>query len=166
MSANLILLGHITGAHGIRGAVKIKSFTSDPKDIASYGPLQASGGRAIEILRLKPAKDEFIADLKDVKDRNAAEALSGTDLFIAREKLPPLKPGEFYLNDLIGKDVVGDGTRLGKVASIENYGAGDLMELDNGELIPVAFISAAGDNIAVTLPPSYLEPATREDQHH
>ncbi len=164
--SNLILLGRITGAHGIRGAVKIKSFTSDAKAIASYGPLQTGDGRVIDILRIKPAKDEFIADLKDVKDRNAAEALSGTDLFIAREKLPPAQPGEFYLHDLIGKDVLADGAALGKVASIENYGAGDLMELDNGELIPVSFITRAADAVTVDLPPAYFEPATREDQHH
>jgi 16S rRNA processing protein RimM len=162
----LILLGRITGAHGIRGAVKIKSFTQNPADISKYGPLTTGDGRAIEIARLKPAKDEFIADLKDVRDRNAAEALKGTDLFIAREKLPTPKESEFYLSDLIGKNVLSEGVMLGAVASIENYGAGDLMELTNGELVPVAFIQTVGDAIAVSLPIGYLDPASHEDQHH
>jgi 16S rRNA processing protein RimM len=165
MSA-LILLGRITGAHGIRGAVKIKSFTQNPADIASYGPLTTGDGRAIEIARLKPARDEFIADLKDVRDRNAAETMKGVELFIAREKLPAPKESEFYLSDLIGKNVLSDGVILGTVASIENYGAGDLMELANGELLPVAFIGAVGETITVSLPIGYLDPASHEDQHH
>jgi 16S rRNA processing protein RimM len=162
----LILLGRITGAHGIRGAVKIKSFTARPSDIASYGPLVTGDGRAIEIARLKPANDEFIADLKDIRDRNAAEALKGAELFTAREKLPPPKESEFYLSDLIGRNVLNAGVTLGTVASIENYGAGDLMELTNGELLPVAFIKTVGEEIAVSLPPGYLDPASHEDQHH
>lgn len=162
----LILLGRITDAHGIRGAVKIKSFTAKPADIASYGPLVTGDGRAIEIARLKPAKDEFIADLKEVRDRNAAEALKGVELFIAREKLPAPKESEFYLSDLIGKNVLSDSVILGTVTSIENYGAGDLMELTSGELVPVAFVQNAGDVITVSLPSGYLEPASHEDQHH
>jgi 16S rRNA processing protein RimM len=162
----LILLGRITGAHGIRGAVKIKSFTQNPADISKYGPLVTGDGRAIEIARLKPANDEFIADLKDIRDRNAAEALKGVELFTAREKLPPPRESEFYLSDLIGKNVLSDGLTLGTVASIENYGAGDLMELTNGELVPVAFVQTVGDAIAVSLPAGYLDPASHEDQHH
>lgn len=163
---SLILLGRITDAHGIRGAVKLTSFAARPADIASYGPLVTGDGRVIEIARLKPAKDEFIADLKGVRDRNAAEALKGVDLFIARAKLPAPKDGEFYLSDLIGKNVLSEGVVLGTVASIENYGAGDLMELTTGELVPVMFIDNVGTAIAVKLPPGYLEPATHEDQHH
>jgi 16S rRNA processing protein RimM len=162
----LILLGRITGAHGIRGAVKLTSFTQNPTDISKYGPLVTGDGRAIEITRLKPAKDEFIADLKDVRDRNAAEALKGAELFIAREKLPAPKESEFYLGDLVGKTVLSDGVTLGTVASIENYGAGDLMELSSGELVPVAFIKTFGDAITVSLPVGYLDPASHEDQHH
>jgi 16S rRNA processing protein RimM len=164
--STLILLGRITGAHGIRGAVKLKSFTQNPADISKYGPLVTGDGRTIEIARLKPAKDEFIADLKDVRDRNAAEALKGVELLIAREKLPAPRESEFYLSDLIGKNVLSDGVTLGTVASIENYGAGDLMELSNGELVPVAFVQTVGEAIAVSLPPGYLDPASHEDQHH
>jgi 16S rRNA processing protein RimM len=146
--------------------VKLKSFTARPADIASYGPLVTHGGRVIEIAKLKPANDEFIADLKDVRDRNAAEALKGVELFIARERLPSAKGNEFYLADLIGKIVVNEGAALGEVASIENYGAGDLMELSSGEMVPAAFISTVADVITVSLPSGYLDPASREDQHH
>ena len=166
MSNNLILIGRITGAHGVRGAVKIKSLAANPADIAKYGPLQTPSGSTVEILRMKQANDEFIADLKDVKDRNAAEALKGTDLFISRDALPKPEAGEFYLHDLVGKHVLAEGKTLGTVTSIENYGAGDLMELDNGDLIPIVFITETTDVISVALPPAYLDPASKEDKHH
>jgi 16S rRNA processing protein RimM len=164
--SNLILLGRITAAHGIRGAVKIKSLTANPADIGTYGPLQTQSGSVIEIIAMKPANDEFIADLKNVKDRNAAEALEGTDLYISRDALPKPQAGEFYLHDLVGKQVLAEGKVLGIVTSIENYGAGDLMELDNGELIPVVFITETTDTISATLPPAYLDPPSKEDKHH
>jgi 16S rRNA processing protein RimM len=164
--SNLILIGRITGAHGIRGAVKIKSLATNPADIAKYGPLQTPSGATVEILRMKLANDEFIADLKDIKDRNAAKALKGTDLFISRDALPKPEAGEFYLHDLVGKHVLAEGKTLGIVTSIENYGAGDLMELDNGDLIPVVFITETTDVISVTLPPAYLDPPSKEDKNH
>ena len=89
-----ILIGRILGAHGIRGAVKLKSFAANPADIATYKPLTAGDGRVFQIVHLKPARDEFIADLKEVRDRNAAEALKGTDLFIARDHLTTRPYGE------------------------------------------------------------------------
>ena len=153
----LILLGRITGAHGIRGAVKLKSLTANPADIANYKPLQTSSGALIEILRMKPAKDEFIADLKDVKDRNAAEALKGTELFITRDKLPAAAPGEVYLSDLIGKVVTHNDQSLGSITSIENYGAGDLLELQSGLLIPTRFMGEVTDIVPVTLPDGFLD---------
>jgi 16S rRNA processing protein RimM len=162
----LIPIARIVAAHGIKGHVKLKSYAVDVKTLTAYGALQTADGRDIEITKLKPANDVLIADIKSVRDRNTAEALVGQDLFIAREKLPAPKDGEFYLADLIGKSVRHDSGELGTVASIENYGAGDLMELQNGDLIPVAFIITATDSITVDLPPGYLDPATKEDQHH
>ncbi len=154
-----ILIGRITGAHGIRGAVKLTSFAAIPADIASYGPLGASHGGVIEILRLKPAKDEFIADLKGVTDRNAAEALKGTELFVVRERLPVPESEEFYLADLIGKDVLADGKILGRVAGIQNFGAGELLELATGALLPVVFVTGVAETIAVDLPQGFLDEA-------
>lgn len=154
-----ILIGRILGAHGIRGAVKLKSFAAVPADIATYKPLAAADGRGFEILRLKPARDEFIADLKDVRDRNAAEALAGTDLFVDRQHLPAPAEGEFYLADLVGKVVTAAGQPIGSITGIQNFGAGDLLELDTGELIPVAFISTAGEAVTADLPEGFLDAA-------
>lgn len=154
-----ILIGRITGAHGIRGAVKLKSFAAQPADIANYGPLGTADGRTIEILRLKPAKDEFIADVLGLRDRNAAEALAGTELFVARDTLPQPVAGEFYLADLVGKSVSSAGKVLGTVTGIQNFGAGDLLELDNDVLIPVVFVVEAGSEVIVVLPEGYLDAA-------
>jgi 16S rRNA processing protein RimM len=155
----LILIGRILGAHGIRGAVKLKSFAATPADIAGYKPLTAKDGRSFEILRLKPARDEFIADLKDIRDRDAAEALKGTDLFVARDRLPAPAAGEIYLADLVGRAVVADGKPLGTVAGLQNFGAGDLLELEDGGLIPVAFITASDGDVVVDLPEGFLDAA-------
>ena len=110
-----VLVGVIVGAHGIKGEVKLKSFTSDPVSIGRYGPLQSSSGKQFEISKLKAAKDGFIASLKNVNDRNEAETLKGVELFVAREKLPKLKTHEAYAHDLMGLDVVfGEWHGIGK----------------------------------------------------
>ncbi len=117
--AILVLVGVIVGAHGIKGEVKLKSFTSDPLSIGRYGPLQSSSGKQFEISKLKAAKDDFIASLKNVNDRNEAETLKGVELFVAREKLPKLKTHEAYAHDLMGLDVVlENGTTLGKLVGM------------------------------------------------
>ncbi len=146
-----ILLGVITGAHGIKGEVKVKSFTADPKAIASYGPLQTVDGKAVEILKLKPAKDHFICTLKTVPDRNAAEALRGVELFVDRAKLPP----EPLLADLVGRTVTHNSIAIGTITGFQNFGAGELFELDNGLLIPVRFMTS--EDVAVDLPDGFLD---------
>jgi 16S rRNA processing protein RimM len=148
-----ILLGVITGAHGIRGEVKIKSFTDNPKAIAGYGPLQVADGRVIEIARLKPAKDFLIASLKNVTDRNAAEALRGVELFGSRDNMG----GDVLLSDLIGKQVSDGSSVLGRIYGFQNFGAGELMELEGGVLIPVRFVVSSGDDVVVDLPEGFLE---------
>ncbi len=148
-----ILLGRIMGAHGIRGEVKIKSFTADSKAISSYGPLQTSEGSPIEILKLKSAQDHFICTLRNVPDRNAAEALKGTELFTTRDRLP----SELLLADLVGKPVTFKSSVLGTIMGFQNFGAGELLELGNGILIPVAFITATGETVVVSLPDGYLD---------
>lgn len=139
-----ILLGTITGAHGIRGDVTVRSYAESPEDIAAYGPLaDKSGTRTFElkVLRVTP-KGAVIARIAGVGDRNAAEALQGLDLYVSRDKLPPAEEGEFYHADLIGMAAVApDGTRLGEIVDVANYGAGDLLEVRlagrrDTELIP------------------------------
>ena len=156
---DLIPVGVIMGAHGIRGEVKIKSLTADPKAFTSYGPLSNADGRIFEILKSKPASDHFICTLKGVADRNQAEALKGTELLVSRDKLPKLPEGEFYLSDLSGKPVEAEGKTLGTVIGFQNYGAGDLMELDGGLLIPVRFIETIVGVVHVNLPEGYLDEA-------
>ena len=163
-----VLVGVIVGAHGIKGEVKLKSFTSEPSNIGRYGPLHTSSGQTFEIARLKPAKDGFIAGLKGVADRNAAEALKGVELFVAREKLPKLREREAYAHDLIGLEVVlENGRPLGKLVAMPNYGAGDLLEVavdgsSETVLIPFSKAFVPGDDftngkIIVNLPEGYLD---------
>ena len=168
-----VLVGVIVGAHGIKGEVKLKSFTSDPLSIGRYGSLHSSSGKVFEIAKLKSAKDDFIASIKSIGDRNAAEALKGIELFVAREKLPKLKDRETYAHDLIGLDVVlVNGSPLGKLVAMPNYGAGDLLEVavdGHAETILIPFSRAfvPGDDfstgrITVTLPEGYLDESGKE----
>lgn len=156
---DLIPVGVIMGAHGVRGEVKVKSFTADPKSFSSYGPLTTGDGRSFEIMKSKPAPDHFICTLRNVTDRNQAEALKGVELSVAREKLPKLQDGEFYLSDLKDKHLMADGKSLGTIIGFQNYGAGDLMELESGLLVPVSFISKVDEQILADLPEGYLDEA-------
>lgn len=124
-----IILGVITGVHGIQGEVKLKSFTSDPGAIAGYGPLDASTGQPLTIRSLVPHKDFFRARIEGVNDRNAAEALKGVELSITRDRLPEPDEDEVYHADLIGLSVLDTGGRpIGKVEDIVDFGAGELLE--------------------------------------
>ena len=152
----LVHVATITGAHGIKGEVKVRSFTSVAKDFVSYGFLSSRDGRLIEILKSKQAKDDFICTLKNVADRNAAEALRGTELFVAREKLPRLNEGEIYLSDVQGKEVMADGKNLGRIIGFQNFGAGELMELEGGMLVPVTFVGSVDEAVTLNLPEGYL----------
>jgi 16S rRNA processing protein RimM len=128
----LVLLGSISGAHGLKGEIKIATFTAEPEDIAAYGPLRsADGARIIEIASLRNAGGgAVIARVHGVKDRNAAEELKGTGLYVARASLPPAEAGEYYHSDLIGLTAVSPGGEaLGEVIGVQNFGAGDLLEL-------------------------------------
>ena len=163
---DMVLVGAIIGAHGIRGEVKLKSFTTDPAAIASYSPLETAAGGKIGIARLRPSKEGFIAILKGVTDRNAAEALRGTELFVARERLPEPEVDEVYVHDLIGLAVhLADGSLLGEIVDVADYGAGDLIDVKvegrkDTVLIPFAdqyVLETAEDRIVVDLPEGFLD---------
>jgi len=126
-----VCLGQIGAAHGVRGEVRLRSFTSDPAAIADYGPLETEDGRVLEIEALRPAKDHFVARLSGIGDRDAASALTNTKLYVPRERLPRTEdPDEFYHADLIGLAAVDlAGKTLGTVVAIHNFGAGDLIEV-------------------------------------
>ena len=168
-----VLAGVITGAHGIKGEVKLRSFTADPQAIASYGPLLSASGERFEIQRLKGQKDGFIATLKGVADRNRAEALKGVELFLARSQLPETEDGEVYVHDLIGLTAVTPvGEKFGTVVAMPNFGAGDLLEIRRdgaAETVLVPFaqdyvpkIDLARKELTLDLPETYLDEGEAE----
>lgn len=159
-----ICLGQIGSAHGVRGEVRLRSFTSDPSAIAGYGPLETEDGRVFEIEAMRPAKDHFVARLSGIRDRDAARALANTRLYVPRERLPQTEePDEFYHADLVGLAVVDlAGRVLGSVVAIHNFGAGELIEIcpdagGNTELVPfdathVPAVDIAAGKIVVDRP--------------
>lgn len=128
-----VCLGVIAGAHGVRGQVRVKFFTEEPEGIAAYGPVETKdGSRSFGIAFKGVTKGLALCTLEGVTDRDEAEALRGTELYVSRERLPEPDEDEegWYYADLVGLAVVGvDGTGYGKVAAIQNFGAGDLLEI-------------------------------------
>jgi 16S rRNA processing protein RimM len=126
-----VCLGQIGAAHGVRGEVRLHSFTADPSAIADYGPLETEDGRILEIEAMRPAKDHFVVRLNGIRDRDAAAALTNTKLYVPRERLPATQePDEFYHADLIGLSAVDRaGEIIGAVVAVHNFGAGDLIEV-------------------------------------
>lgn len=164
MSAPRILLGRIGAAHGIRGDVLVASFTEPPESIASYGPLwDSSGTRTFRIHVVRVTAKGVIVRIDGVADRTAAEALRGTELWIERARLPAAEANEFYHVDLIGlRAVAPDGGIVGRVVAVENYGAGDLLDIrlegtSRTELVPftdafVPEVDVAGGRVVVRIP--------------
>lgn len=126
-----VLLGAVAGAHGIRGEVKVKTFTETPEGLAAYGPLTTESGRTLRIAQLRPVKaGEAVVRFEGVSDRNAAEALKGAQLFVDRAALPETEANEFYIADLIGLPAVNaSGTTVGTVTAVHDFGAGDVLEI-------------------------------------
>lgn len=167
-ASDLVKVGVITGAHGIRGEVKLRSFTANPDQIANYGALVTTGGQSVEIEALRVQRDGFIARLTGVINRNAAEALKGQELFVRRQDLPETRDGEIYVHDLIGMTVtLTDGETLGHVTGFANFGASDLLEIEcgrNEETVFVPFVESyvrdidhARRRILIDLPEGYLD---------
>lgn len=131
-----ILVGKIVAPQGIRGEVRVQTFTDSPDDmkkLAVFGKNIAAD--TFHFVRGVPNTNVIIARIDGVTDRNAAETLRGIELFIERDSLPATKTGEYYQTDLIGMMVVRDGVELGRVACFQNFGAGDIMELENGDMV-------------------------------
>ena len=129
--ADRVCVGAVTGAFGVRGEVRLKSFCAEAADIAAYGPLSTEDGtRSFDITLTRPVAAGFAARLSGVTSKEAADALRGTRLFAPRTALPGLGDDEFYHADLIGLDAFDTGgAPLGKIAAVLNHGAGDLLEL-------------------------------------
>lgn len=136
-----VCVAMITTAHGVRGLVKVKSYTKQARDFASYGDLSdESGKRSFKAEIVGQTGDLFLVRLNGVSDRTAAEALRGVKLFVERKALPETKDGEFYYADLIGMTAkTADGKILGTVKGVYNFGAGDMLEIgDLADFLPFA----------------------------
>lgn len=128
--ARRILVGEILKAHGLKGEVKLKSFTDDPLALASYAPLQRPDGKPIKLVALREGPGALLARFEGVADRDGAEALRGVQLFVDRDALPAASDDEFYHVDLIGLSVKDPGgAEIGRVAAVYDFGAGNVIEI-------------------------------------
>ena len=154
-----IVLAAVAGAHGIRGEVRLKLFVDAPDSLRRYPSFDA-GGRRVTLTALRPggggSGDGAIARFAEITDRTAAEALRGTVLTVPREALPPLADGEYYHADLIGLPVVDtDGAAVGTVIAVENFGAGDILEIEKPDrrtfMVPLtpAAVPEIGEHVVV-----------------
>jgi 16S rRNA processing protein RimM len=145
-TAKRLCVGIVTGPHGIRGGLRVKSFTADPTDIGAYGPVSdESGTRRFAIRVIGMMKGVVLAELEGVADRNAAEALKGLHLYVDRDQLPPADEEEFYHADLLGLSArLEDGTELGRVTGLYDFGAGESVEVTGpkGQVTMVPFTKA------------------------
>jgi 16S rRNA processing protein RimM len=129
---NPVLMAKIGGAQGLRGEVRVSSYTDDPMALGDYGNLVSADGRVFEILEVREGKNVVVIRFRGVNDRNAAEALNGLELFVDRDNLPDeeLDDDEFYYADLEGLEAVdAEGNSYGAVSAVFDFGAGDLLEL-------------------------------------
>ncbi|HVZ68195.1 MAG TPA: ribosome maturation factor RimM [Rhizomicrobium sp.] len=142
MSRN-VLLGAVIGAHGLKGEVKVKTFTHSPETFGGYGPLHTEDGRRFTVTHARSNKPgEAIVRFAEIAGRDAAESLKGTELFVSRNALPAVKDEEFYHADLIGLRAEDEeGRMLGTVAALHNFGASDVIEIarDNGDSVLLPF---------------------------
>jgi 16S rRNA processing protein RimM len=169
-----LCLGIFVGAHGIKGRVRVKSFTANPEAIADYGPLSdESGAHSFDLELVGAQKGVLIARIKDVDDRNAAERLKGLRLYVRRADLPPPEDGEFYEADLIGLEAtLEDGTVFGTIRAVNDFGAGASLEIEepSGKMVMVPFTNAAvpvvdiANKRVVIVPPTGLFDAPSRDE--
>jgi 16S rRNA processing protein RimM len=158
-----VCVARIGAAHGVRGAVKLWTFTEDPLAVQSYGPLMTKdGARQFEIANLRAAKDHLVATFNGIATRNDAEKLNGIELYVPRERFPETDDGEYYHADLIGLAAVNAADEpLGRVVAIHNFGAGDIIEIapPKGATMLLPFTNAvvptvdiAGGRVVIELP--------------
>lgn len=157
-----ILLGAIIGAQGLKGEVKVKTFTETPENLGAYGMLHSADGRRFKVVSSRAIKnDTAIVRFESISDRTEAEALKNVELFIHREQLPDTEAEEYYHADLIGLSAEDEqGRVIGKVRSIHNFGAGDVIEIARAdgsdvllpftkEFVPVVDVEARRIVVAV-----------------
>ena len=170
---DLVLVGRFGAAHGVRGEVRLKSFTGDPAAIGDYSPVySADGARSFALRSLRHIRDDmFVARVEGVNDRSAAEALVNLDLHVRKADLPPADEEEYYHSDLIGLSAqLENGELIGEVVNVLNFGAGDILEVrpvSGGETLLYPFTKAVAPVVdlsagRVTIAPPQ-ESEVRED---
>lgn len=158
-----ICVARIGAAHGVRGAVKLWTFTEDPLAVQHYGPLATKDGtRQFEVTHAREANGHLVATFKGIATRDEAERLNGVELYIARDQLPATDEDEYYHADLIGlAAVTADDSPIGRVIAIHNFGAGDIIEIapPHGATMLLPFTNAvvptvdlAGGRVVIELP--------------
>lgn len=162
-----LLVAEIGPARGLRGEVRARSYTADPEALGDYGPLVSEDGRHFTVSHVQAAKGGVVMRLEEVPDRTAADAIRGLKLYLDRDQLPDADEDEFYHADLIGLDVFGpDGASLGRVMAVQDFGAGDLLDVKGADgrsvLIPftrqvVPAVDLAAGRIEVSPPPGLLD---------
>lgn len=167
-----VCVAEITAAHGVRGQVKVRSFTQKAEDFASFGALSdAAGKKAFTVKIVGRLKDFFLVSIDGITDRTAADSLRGTKLFVDRSVLPETDADEFYITDLVGLTAkTEDGKILGRVAGVYNFGAGDMIEIENmAEFLPFSKTVVPDvdleNGVVTVVPPVYVEasnPAGKE----
>lgn len=168
--AGLVLMGRISAAQGLKGEVRLTSFTGVPLDIAAYGPLTDGAGRSFTIESLRVIKGAVLAaKLSGVADRTGAEQLKGTPLYVEKALLPATEEDEWYHEDLIGLAAMSlQGDEIGAIVAVHNYGAGDLLEIrlkDSRQTVFVPFtqdavpeVDVKARRVVVILPEELDEP--------
>jgi 16S rRNA processing protein RimM len=167
-AAKRVCVGVVTGPHGVGGAVRIKSFTARPEDVGAYGPLaDETGARRFALRLVGTAKGVLIARLSGIDDRNHAEELRGLRLYLPRAALPQPEAEEYYHADLIGlAAALPDGTPLGRVRAVHDFGAGDTLEIERADRLPamvpftrtiVPIVDIEAGRLVVAPPPGLLD---------
>ena len=145
----MILVGRVAGGFGVRGEVRITTFTEDPLSLARYGALRREDGtEALKVKTVRAAKGGVIVRVEGVESKEAADALRGLRLYVPREALPEPADDEFYLADLIGLRVEDtSGAVLGVVVAVQNFSAGDMLEIDKGDGTPTWYLPFTRDAV-------------------
>lgn len=171
--SNLVLMGRIGAAHGIKGEVRVQSFTEEPLDLLAYNPFATNRpGLTVTIAKARGATNMLVAQVEGIADRNAAEKLNGVELYVERTRLPePEDAEDYYHTDLLGLRVqLQDGTTIGEVTAVPNYGAGDILEVRNAkgetflypftrQVVPAIHLK---DGFLVVEPPVDADPGEEE----
>lgn len=170
-----VCVGVVGAPHGVRGEVRVSSHTADPLDLGAYGPLETEDGRRLKVRKVRAAKNVVIASFEGITDRDQAEALKNRRLYVGRDRLPEPDEDEWYHADLIGlRAETAEGTMVGTVLAVQDFGGGDLLELklagsNRTAYLPftravVPVVDVEGGRLVVDPPYGLLDEGTERDE--